>query len=153
MTPRGASLLHYFFIFPDHSHTNVVCFESPLMCRIGLPPSKFLVSILNYLGCESVHLYPNAIAALSYFMMLSECWLDIQPHTSLLWYFYSSARYEHKVFSNIELMPRHNYRGEYRNVIIRGCWKGSSRRWFHVNLGTAPQWPNKHLLPPLINDM
>jgi hypothetical protein len=66
---------------------------------------------------------PECHCGLSYFMMLSECWLDIQPHTSLLWYFYSSARYEHKVFSGIELMPQRNYRGEYRNVIIRAAGK------------------------------
>jgi hypothetical protein len=32
--------------------TNIICFESHLMCGLGLPPSKFLVSILNYIGCE-----------------------------------------------------------------------------------------------------
>jgi hypothetical protein len=53
------------------------------MCGLGLPPSKFLVSVLNYIGCELVHLHPNTISALSYFSMLCECWLDIPPDTSL----------------------------------------------------------------------
>jgi hypothetical protein len=63
--------------------TNIACFESHLMCGLGLPPSKFLVSILNYIGCELVYLHPNAIFALSCFSMLCECWLDIPPDTSL----------------------------------------------------------------------
>jgi hypothetical protein len=46
----------------------------------------------------------------------------------------------------------HNHREEYLKVTFRGCWKGTSRRWFHVNLGDTPYWPNKHLLPPLIKD-
>jgi hypothetical protein len=33
------------------NRTNIVCFESYLMCGLGLPPSKFLVSILNYCYC------------------------------------------------------------------------------------------------------
>jgi hypothetical protein len=74
--------------FATIDRTNIVCFESHLMCGLGLPPIKFLVSILNYLRCKLVHLNPNAIATLSYFSMLCKCWLDIPPNTSLFWYFY-----------------------------------------------------------------
>jgi hypothetical protein len=63
--------------FPTIDHTNIVCFESHLIYGLGLPPSKFLVAILNYLGCELIHLHLNAITALSYFSMLWECWPDI----------------------------------------------------------------------------
>jgi hypothetical protein len=35
--------------------TIIVCFESYLMCGLGLPPSKFLVAILGYLGCELIY--------------------------------------------------------------------------------------------------
>jgi hypothetical protein len=52
--------------------TNIVCFESHLMCGLGLPPSKFLVSVLNYIECELVHLHSNAISAVSCFSMLCE---------------------------------------------------------------------------------
>jgi hypothetical protein len=51
----------------------VVCFESHLIAGFGLPPSKFLIAILNFLGCELVHLNLNAIAVLSCFTMLCEC--------------------------------------------------------------------------------
>jgi hypothetical protein len=39
--------------FPTIDHTNIVCFESHLMCGLNLPPSKFLVAILNYLGVQT----------------------------------------------------------------------------------------------------
>jgi hypothetical protein len=76
---------------PTTHSTTVVCFESHLVARLGLPPSKILVAIMNFLGCELVHFNPNAIVALSYFTMLCECWLGIVPDTSLFWYFYSPA--------------------------------------------------------------
>jgi hypothetical protein len=89
--------------FPTIGRTNIICFESHLMCGFGLPPSKFFVSILNYLGCELVHLHLNTITTLSCFSMVCESWLGIPPDTSLFWYFYSPAHYEHKVFSDIGL--------------------------------------------------
>jgi hypothetical protein len=58
------------FLTIDHTH--IVCFESHLMCGLRLPPSKFLVAILGYLGCELIHLNSNAIATLSYFCMFCE---------------------------------------------------------------------------------
>jgi hypothetical protein len=59
--------------FPSIDHTNIVCFESYLMCGLGIPPSKFLLTVLNYIGCELLYLHLNAIAALSCFSMLCEC--------------------------------------------------------------------------------
>jgi hypothetical protein len=64
-------------------NSTVVCFESHLATGLGLPPSKFLVSILNFLMCALVHLNPNGIATLSCFTMLCECWLGIAPDTSM----------------------------------------------------------------------
>jgi hypothetical protein len=84
-------------------NTPIIYFESHLIAGLGLPPSKFLVSILNFLRCELVHLNPNAIIALNYFTMLCECWLRIPPDTSLFWYFYGLARYDRYVFSEIRL--------------------------------------------------
>jgi hypothetical protein len=82
----------------------IVYFESHLIIGLGLPPSKFLVSILNFLRCELVHLNPNAIVALNCFSMLCECWLEIAPDTSLFWYLYSPARYDKHFFSEIGLL-------------------------------------------------
>jgi hypothetical protein len=112
--------------FPMIDKTIIVCFESHLMAGLGLPPSKFLVSILNYLRCELVHLNPNAIAVLSYFSMLCECWLGIPPDTSLFWYFYYPSYYDKQVFSRIGLTLCLNCRKEYLNATFRGCWKGAS---------------------------
>jgi hypothetical protein len=76
---------------PTTHDSTVICFESHLIAGLGIPLSKFLFAIMNFLGCELVHFNPNAIAALSCFSMLCECWLGIPPDTSLLWYFYSPA--------------------------------------------------------------
>jgi hypothetical protein len=76
---------------PTIEGSAILCFESQLAAGIGLPPSKFLSSIMNYLGCSLVHLNANAISKLSSFVMLCECWLGIPPDTSLFWYYYSPA--------------------------------------------------------------
>jgi hypothetical protein len=89
--------------FPTVDNTTVVCFESHLIAGLGLPPSKFLISILNFLKCELVHLNLNAIIVLSYFIMLCECCLGIPPDTSLFYYFYAPVRYDKQVFSEIGL--------------------------------------------------
>jgi hypothetical protein len=57
---------------PTTHGSTVVCFESHLVARLGLPSSKFLVAIMNFLGCELVHFNLNAITALSCFTMLCE---------------------------------------------------------------------------------
>jgi hypothetical protein len=53
--------------FPTVDNTTIACLESHLIAGLDLPPSKFLVSIINFLRCELVHLNPNAIVALNYF--------------------------------------------------------------------------------------
>jgi hypothetical protein len=45
--------------------STTICFESYLIAGLGLSTSKFLSSIMNFLGCEFVHFNPNAIVALS----------------------------------------------------------------------------------------
>jgi hypothetical protein len=69
--------------------STIICFESYLITGLGLLPSKFLSSTMNFLGCKLVHFNSNAIATLSCFVMLCECWLGVAPDTSLFWYFYS----------------------------------------------------------------
>jgi hypothetical protein len=58
--------------FPMIDRTNIVYFESHMICGLGHPPSKFFVAILNYLGCELIHLHLNIIYTLSCFSMLCE---------------------------------------------------------------------------------
>jgi hypothetical protein len=76
---------------PTVEGSTIICFESQLAAGVGLPPSKFLSSIMNYLGCSLVHLNSNTISALSSFVMLCECCLGIPSDTSLCWYYYSPA--------------------------------------------------------------
>jgi hypothetical protein len=105
--------------FPTTHGSTVVCFESHLIAGLGLPPSKFLVAIMNFLGCELVHFHPNAITALSCFSMLCECWLGIPLDTSLFWYFYSSARYNKAVYSGIGLSLYHHRNQEYIDATFK----------------------------------
>jgi hypothetical protein len=58
---------------PMVDNSIVVCFESHLAAGLGLPPSKFLVSIMNFFRCELVQLNPNVIVASNCFTMLCEC--------------------------------------------------------------------------------
>jgi hypothetical protein len=68
---------------PTTHGSTVVCTESHLVAGLGLPRSKSLVAIMNFLECELVHFNLNVITALSCFMMLCECWLGIASDTSL----------------------------------------------------------------------
>jgi hypothetical protein len=92
--------------------STIIFFESKLAARVGLPPSKFLSSIMNYLGCSLVHLNSNAVSVLSSFVMLCECWLGIPPDTSLFWYYYSPTRYIKTIFSGLGFSLRRNRRDE-----------------------------------------
>jgi hypothetical protein len=75
---------------PTVEGSTVIFFESHLVARLGLPPSKFLLTIMGYLDCELFHFNPNAISTPSTFVMLCECWLGIASDTILLWYYYFS---------------------------------------------------------------
>jgi hypothetical protein len=68
---------------PTVESFTILCFESQLAARLGLPPSKFLSSTMNYLECLLVHLNTNVVSALSSFIMLCGCWLGIPLDTSL----------------------------------------------------------------------
>jgi hypothetical protein len=68
---------------PTIEGPTILCFKSQLATGVGLPPSKFFSSIMNYLECWLVHLNTKAVSALSSFVMLCECWLGIPPDTSL----------------------------------------------------------------------
>jgi hypothetical protein len=128
-----------------------ICSESHLYAGLGLPPSKFLSSIMNYLGCGPVHFNPNVIAALSSFMMLCECWLGIAPDSSLFWYFYSPCRYGKVIFGGIGLSLRRHHCDEYINASFKGCWKGAQQKWILVEMQSSPSWENKLLYPPIVD--
>jgi hypothetical protein len=58
---------------PTVDGSTILYFESQLAAGLGLPPNKFLSSIMNYLGCSLVHLNANVVSALSSFVMMYEC--------------------------------------------------------------------------------
>jgi hypothetical protein len=93
---------------PTIDNSTVICFESHLVVGLGLPPSKFLAAIMNFIRYELIHLNPKTIATLSCFAKLCECWLRITPDMSLFWYFCSLACYDKVVYSRIGLsLHRH----------------------------------------------
>jgi hypothetical protein len=98
----------------------VLCFESHLTARLGLPPSKFLVSIMNFLGCSLMHFNPNSIVALSSFAMLCERWLGIPPDSRLFWYYYFSVCYVQVIYGGIGLSLRHHHWEEYIKASFKG---------------------------------
>jgi hypothetical protein len=76
---------------PTVHGSSILCFELHLLDGLGLPPSKFLAVIMNYLGYSLVHFNANAITAVSSFVMMCECWLGIPPDSRLFWYYYSPS--------------------------------------------------------------
>jgi hypothetical protein len=70
---------------PTIEGSTVVCFESHLVAGLGLPSSKFLVTIMGYLNYELFHFNPNAISALSTFVMLQpQCYWNRIRYQSVL---------------------------------------------------------------------
>jgi hypothetical protein len=104
---------------PTVDGSTVVYFESHLVAGLGLPPSKFLVAIMNFLGCELVHFNLNAITVLSYFTMLCERWLGIALDTNLFWYFYSPAQYDKVIYSRIGLSLHCHCQNEYNDGTLK----------------------------------
>jgi hypothetical protein len=106
---------------PTIAGSTVLCFESHLLTGLGLPPSKFLVAIMNYLSCSLVHFNANVITALSNFVMMCECWLGILPDSSLFWHCYSPSRYAKFIYGGIGLSLRCHHRDEYILTLFKGC--------------------------------
>jgi hypothetical protein len=137
---------------PTVEGSTVLCFECQLAAGLGLPPSKFLSSIMSYLGCSLVHLNANAVSALNSFVMLCECWLGIPLDTSLFWYYYSLARYSKTMFGGIGLSLQHKCRDKYIKATFKSCWKGAQQKWVLVDMHVEPPWVNKLMFPPAIKD-
>jgi hypothetical protein len=106
---------------PTIEDSTAICFESHLVAGLGLPPSKLLVTIMGYLNCEVFHFNPNAILALSTFVMPCECCLGIALDTSLFWYYYSPSRYSKVIYGRIRLSLHHHRRDEYILASFKSC--------------------------------
>jgi hypothetical protein len=137
---------------PTIDGSTILYFESQLAVGLGLPPSKFLFSIMNYLGCSLVHLNANAVSGLSSLVILCECWLGIPSDTILFWYYYSPVRYTKILFSRIGHSLRCKRRDEYIKTTFKSCWKGTQQKWILVDMHVQPPWVNKLLFPPAIKN-
>jgi hypothetical protein len=132
--------------------STILCFESQLAAGIGPHPSRFLSSIMNYLGCSLVYLNVNVVSAFSSFVILCECWLGIPSNTSLFWYYYSPARYTKTIFSGIDFSLWRKRNDEYIKATFKGCWKGAQQKWILMDIHDQPSWVNKLLFPPAIKN-
>jgi hypothetical protein len=137
---------------PTIEGSTAICFESHLIARLGLPPSKFLVTVMGYLNCELFHFNHNAIFALSTFVMLYECWLGIASDTSLFWYYYCPMQYSKVVYGRIRLSLCRHRRDEYIPTSFKSCWKESQERWILVDMHKPASWGNMLLFPLIIKD-
>jgi hypothetical protein len=137
---------------PTVKGSTILYFESQLTTGVGLPPIKFLSSIMNYLGCSLVHLNANAVSVLSSFVIMCECWLGITPDTGLFWYYYSIVQYTKIIFSGIGLSLRCKCRDEYIKTIFKSCWKGDHKKWILVDMHVQSPWVNKLLFSPAIKN-
>jgi hypothetical protein len=108
---------------PTVEGSTIICFESHLVAGLGLPPNKFLVTIMGYLNRELFHFNPNAISALSTFVMLCECWLGIAPNTNMFLYYYSPTRYSKVIYGIIGLSLHRHRRDEYISASFKSCWE------------------------------
>jgi hypothetical protein len=138
---------------PTITGSTILCFELHLLVGLGLLPNKFLAAIMNYLGCSLVHFNANAIATLSSFLMLCECWLGISPDSSLFWYYYSPSQYTKFVYDGIGLYLHHHRRDEYILTFFNGCWKHSQKKWFLVDMCVQHPWENKLMSPPPLSKL
>jgi hypothetical protein len=123
---------------PTVHDSTTICFESYLTTGLGLPPNKFLSSIMNFLVYELVHFNPNDIAALSCFEMLCEYWLGIALDTSLLWYFYSSVRCTKVVYSEIGLSLHRHCSQHYIDATFKSSWKDYQKKLFLLDMHVKP---------------
>jgi hypothetical protein len=105
---------------------------------------------MNYLGYSLVHFNANAIAVLSSFAMLCECWLGIPPDSSLFWNYYSPSRYAKFIYGRIGLSLRRHHQDEYILTLFKGCRKNSEKKWFLVDMHVQSSWENKLMFPPVV---
>ena len=60
-----------------------VVFESFFHCGFNIPPSKFVLNVLDWYQIELHHLNPNSVTMLSTFVHLCEAFLGIEPSLNL----------------------------------------------------------------------
>jgi hypothetical protein len=107
---------------------------------------------MGYLSCKLFHFNPNAISALSIFVMFCECWFGIAPDISLFWYYYSLVRYSKVVYGEIGLSLCRHRRDEYIPPSFKSCWKGSQERWVLVDMHKPVPWGNMLMFLLIIKD-
>ncbi|KAI4979582.1 hypothetical protein ZWY2020_016335 [Hordeum vulgare] len=68
----------------------------------SLPPDPFFRGIMNHFGAQLHHFPPNAIAHLSAFVVLCECFIGCHPHWGLFKYVFSARSQTVKKHSQLD---------------------------------------------------
>ncbi|TVU42180.1 hypothetical protein EJB05_08573, partial [Eragrostis curvula] len=125
--------------------TEIPVFESHLICGFNLPPSKFLERVCKYYSIELLHLKPQAIALLSIFSTLCECWLGTAPSFDL-WRVYHEPRY---YSSGLVGCVSFNVRkkASYPHFAYRRSWGGYRWKYFIMDDSSKHDIKGKGLLP------
>jgi hypothetical protein len=130
--------MEYFIIdneFLRIENNQLVTFESHLECAMGFPPSRFLVFFCRHYVLELVHPNPNAIAALSVFVVLCVCWLGIEPRHDLFRYFYTASYASKELIHTVGFNLRRSRISQYIPGKSKGSWKGAWNKWFIIDVG------------------
>jgi hypothetical protein len=79
-------------VFPAHAKGYVVSFVAFYEWGFGMPPHRFLRSLLRYYGLELHHLTPSGVLHITTFMTLCEAYLGIDPEPDMWKYFFHVRR-------------------------------------------------------------
>jgi hypothetical protein len=75
-------------IEPEPVLGRMVAVEDYILCGFLLPPSEFLLIVLNLYSLSLLHLNPNSIAFLSIFSYLCEAYIGVEPFLDLFRFYY-----------------------------------------------------------------
>ncbi|TVU15212.1 hypothetical protein EJB05_38720, partial [Eragrostis curvula] len=125
--------------------TEIPVFESHLMCGFNLPPSDFLERVCKYYNIELIHLKPQAIALLSIFSTLCECWLGTACSLDLWRVYHEPRYYSSGLVGCVSFNLQKNI--SYPPFKYRRSWSGFRWRYFIMDDSSKHSIKGKGLLP------
>jgi hypothetical protein len=132
--------------FPSEDDKETVVFASFFERGFGIPAGDFFRGVLHYYKIEWVHLNPNSIFDIAFFIHFCKAYLGVPPHFNLWRYLYqlkkiSTANDKNKVIGGAGFSLGPNRGDDYFDLQLNTTNKGWTREWFTV----ANQLPS---LPP-----
>ncbi|TVU30424.1 hypothetical protein EJB05_22048, partial [Eragrostis curvula] len=125
--------------------TEISVFESHMICGFNLPPSKFLERVCKFYKIELIHLKPQAVALLSLFSTLCECWLGTAPSLDLWRVYHEPCYYSSGLVGCVSFNRRRNI--VYPPFAYRRSWSGYRWKYFLMDDSHKHDIKGKGLLP------